>query len=284
MYTEHLRIPVGAGAQHVERVGRGGKPIVFLHGFGTCAFLWRKVAPALAESGFTALSFDLIGYGESDRPPDAAYGIEAQAEYLDLALTALRLPRALIVGQDIGALVALQLAARRPERVDRLALVSPADPADLPGPAIRALQRASARVALGANSMFGAGSLLTPLLREGVADAEHMSDLLVARYLAPYVGTNGVSHLLMLARSLELEEQDVVPLGDVKAPTMTIRGARDTSGGASLATRLIAGLESAESVRQETVPESGPLIAEDAPLQLATLIGDWANVSLASPV
>ena len=48
MYTEHLRIPVGAGAQHIERVGRGGKPIVLLHGFGTSAFF---VAESRAVAG-----------------------------------------------------------------------------------------------------------------------------------------------------------------------------------------------------------------------------------------
>ena len=216
--------------------------------------------------------------------PEAAFGIEAQAEYLDLALTALRMPRAVVVGQDIGALVALQLAARRPERVERLALVSPADPADLPGAAIRGVQRASARVVLGANSLFGAAPLLTPLLQEAVLAPANMPDLLVARYLAPYVGSDGVSHLLTLARSLELEDEGAVSLGDIKAPTLTIRGAEDGSGAAALAARLIAALEHASSVREETVVGSGRLIAEDAPLQLAALLAEWANVSPESGV
>ena len=50
VYTEHLRIPVGSGALHVERVGRAGRAVVLLHGFGTCAFLWRAVAPQLAAA------------------------------------------------------------------------------------------------------------------------------------------------------------------------------------------------------------------------------------------
>ena len=83
-----LRIPVGPGSMHVDRYGHGGTPIVLLHGFGTSCFLWRTVGPALASARHTAYGVDLFGYGESDRPFDAEFGIAAQAEYLDRALTA----------------------------------------------------------------------------------------------------------------------------------------------------------------------------------------------------
>ena len=155
MYTEHLRIPVGAGSLHVERVGRAGPAVVLLHGFGSCSFLWRAIAPRLADAGYTALSIDLMGHGESDRPIDVSYGLGAQAEYVERALTALRLSQVTLVGQDMGALVALLLAAQRPERAPKLALLEPLDPDDLPGPAIRSLQRTSALSALTANALRG---------------------------------------------------------------------------------------------------------------------------------
>lgn len=264
---------------HVERVGRGGPPVVLLHGFGTCAFLWRAVAPRLANAGYTALAFDLMGYGESDRPEDAAYGIVAQAEYVDRALTALRLPRALVVGQDIGAIVALQLAARRPERVDRLLLINPPNPADLPGPSIRAAQRAAARIALGVNGYFVTGQALTPFLRDSVADAEHMPDLLVARYMAPFVGADGLSHLLLLARSLELEDEEALQLENVKTPVLIALGEKDASVDRPMVSELAAELSVArDPTRIEVVPNAGALIAEDAPEALAGMIGDWINV------
>lgn len=280
VYIEHLRIPVGAGALHVERVGRGGPPIVLLHGFGTCAFLWRAVAPKLANAGFTALSFDLMGYGESDRPLEAGYGIVAQAEYLDRALTALRLPKAVIVGQDIGALVAVRLAARRPERVERLLLVSPAEPDDLPGASVRALQRAAARISLGAHGMLAASQVLAPLLRESSANPEQMSDLLVARYTAPYVGEDGLPHLLELARSLELEADEDLQLGDVRAPVLIALGKLDIAGKDEPVRSMASELASAgTSVREEIISGSGAFPAEDQPHQLTNLILQWINVS-----
>jgi len=285
VYIEHLRIPVGPGAVHVERVGRGGPPVVLLHGFGTCAFLWRAVAPRLANAGFTALAVDLMGYGESDRPEDAGYGIIAQAEYVDRALTALRLPKALVVGQDIGAIVALQLAARRPERVDRLLLINPPNSADLPGPSIRATQRAAARIAIGVLGYFVTGQALTPFLREAVADPAHMPDLLVARYMAPFIGSDGLSHLLLLARSLELDVEDAIQLGRVRASVLMVLGEQDETVDRTMVNAMAAALSGGEvPPRIEMVPDAGSLIAEDAPSELSRIIADWVNVSVGTRV
>src|SRR5204863_8310591 len=106
MQADLLRAPVGPGAIHVERYGHGGTAVILLHGFGTCNFLWRAVAPSITASGHTAYSVGLLGHGESDRPLDADCGIAAQAEYLDDAMTVLRDARACVVGVDIGGDVA----------------------------------------------------------------------------------------------------------------------------------------------------------------------------------
>ena len=98
---------------------------MLIHGFGTSSFLWRNIAPEIALANRTAFAIDLFGYGESDRPFDADFGIAAQAELVDRALTALRLPKATVVGVDLGGCVALRLASSRPERVERLLLINP---------------------------------------------------------------------------------------------------------------------------------------------------------------
>jgi len=53
--------------------------VLLVHGFPTSSFLWRAIAPRLAEAGHTAFAIDLLGYGESDRPLDGDYSIAAQA-------------------------------------------------------------------------------------------------------------------------------------------------------------------------------------------------------------
>lgn len=230
MYTEHLHIPVGVGTLHVERLGRGGPAVLLLHGFATSAFLWRQVAPRLASAGFTTVAIDLLGHGESDRPIDAAYTASAQADYVERALTALRLGEVAVVSQDVGALVATMLAAQRPSLVRSLLLLEPPDPDDLPGPMIRALQRGSARAALSANTLFGARPLLEPWLLERAGQPTE-PDRLVARYLASFVGPTGASELLQLASHVALLDGERRRLRDVRVDTTLWLGSAHSDAG-----------------------------------------------------
>lgn len=268
MYVEHLRIPIGSGALHVERVGRGGPPVVLLHGFGTCAFLWRRLSPALAMAGYTAIAIDLLGHGESDRPEDASYGLAAQAEYLERALAALRLSGVTVVGQDIGALVALLLAASPRTRIAGVVMLSPPDPDDLPGATIRSLQRRSARVAFNANTLFGAQPALAALLRSGVTSPERMADLLVARYLAPFVGSDGLTQLVQRATAVELSDAARSAVAKVVGPVLVIAGDTESPKPSLSWSALLP----ASNVESHCLAGVGWLVPEDAPGILRDLL------------
>jgi len=267
MQADVLRVPVGPGAVHVERYGHGGVPIVLLHGFGTCTFLWRYVAPILAEAGHTAYAIDLFGHGESDRTPDADFGIAAQAEYLDAAMTALRLARATIVGVDLGGDVALRLAATRPDRVARLVLINVPAYDELPARDIGVMQRSTARFAFKVTrGVLGATTLLQPLLEGSVALPEHMPTRLLARYLAPFAGRDGVSHLLTLGAAIRRSDIEDLDLSDVRAPTLIIRGDHDEWLSRDVANRLAADIPRATLHRIAGVAR---LIPEESPDNLA---------------
>jgi pimeloyl-ACP methyl ester carboxylesterase len=270
-----LRIPVGPGAVHVERYGHGGPGIVLLHGFGTSSFMWRTIAPRLALAKRTAFAIDLLGYGESDRPFGEDFGIAAQAEYLDRAMTALRLPRSTLVGIDVGAGVALRLAATRPERVDQLILINPLAFDELPAGDVKAMQRNTARVALTASrGVLGAAPLLSPLLEGSVADPAHMPPRLVARYLAPYVGKDGVSHLLVLGRSIRADDLEDLDLARIVAPTLIVWGDLDAWAEPSLPDRLATAIRRSRLVR---IPTSARLVPEEEPERLAELIIEFTD-------
>jgi pimeloyl-ACP methyl ester carboxylesterase len=272
-----LRIPVGPGSIHVERYGHGGAPVVLLHGFGTSSFVWRNIAPEIALANRTAFAMDLFGYGESDRPFDADFGIASQAELVDRALTALRLPKATVVGLDLGGAVALRLPSTRPERVERLFLVNPIALDEIPAGDITALQRNTARLAFRVSKgILGVAPILGELLRRSVADPARMPDKLIARYLAPYVGEEGLNHLLLLARSVDDEDMEDVELGSLRQPTQIVWGDQDPWIAPKFADRLSDTIPGSRLVH---LPGVGRLVPEEAPETLVSLLLEFIGAA-----
>lgn len=271
---DHLRIPVSPGALHAERYGFGDQPVVLLHGFGTSTFLWRSVAPALPLGKVTAWAMDLLGHGESDRPVEGDFGVAAQAACVEEAMTSLRIGRATVVGVDLGAAVALRLAATRPARVHSLVLVSPPPLGHARGEDLSELGRVAATHLFEAQrGMLGASAWLGPLLSKGVASPDAMSPMLIARYAAPFVGADGVRHLQALANAVNDSDLEDVDVRRVEARTLVLRGEHDAWCSAADATKLATSIPGAEL---RTVPMAGRLIPEDAPEALAALLGEWA--------
>ncbi len=277
MDADLLRIPVGPGSMHVERYGHGGSPVLFVHGFGTCSFLWREIGPALAMANRTAFAIDLFGYGESDRPFDAQYGIAAQSDYLDRALTALRLTKATVVGIDLGGAVAMHLAFNRPERVEKLVLINAIAFDDVPADDIKSMQRNTARYALKiSRGVLGAAPLMRELLERSVADKVNMPDALLARYLAPYVGQDGLNHLLALARSVDDEDMAEVDLGQIDRPSLIVWGDQDPFVSPKLGDRLADTIPGSRLVR---LPGTGRLVPEEAPETLSNMILEFIGAA-----
>jgi pimeloyl-ACP methyl ester carboxylesterase len=265
-----LRIPAGPGVLHVERYGHGGESVVLLHGFGTSSFLWRAVAPPIARAGHTAFAIDLLGYGESDRPLEADYSIAAQTDYVERALAALRVSRATVVGVDIGGGVAQRLAATRPDRVSRLVLINSVAFDECPGRDVRAVQRGTARHAFRvAQGVLGAAPLLKLVLEDSVANTAHMPPRLVARYLAPYVGSDGVLHLLTLARALHAADVEELDVQMIHAPTLIVWGEEDRWLDSGLAERLQQAIAGSSVVR---LPSVARLVPEEAPAALTQML------------
>jgi pimeloyl-ACP methyl ester carboxylesterase len=266
-------VPVGPGSLHVERYGHGGQPILLVHGFGTCAFVWRNIGPQIALANCTGFAVDLFGYGESDRPADGDYGIAAQAEYLDRALTALRLSRAVVVGLDLGAAIALRLAATQPERVDKLILVNPIAFDSVPADDVKALQKNTARFAFQVSrGIMGAAPLMRELLQKSVSDPARMPESLVARYMAPYVGKDGVDHLLRVSRFVNDEAMEEINLRALPQPTLVIWGDKDPWVSPKVGDQLADTIGGSKLVH---LPSAGRLVPEDAPDALSQLLLDF---------
>ena len=274
MQADELRVPVGPGAMHVERYGHGGTAVILIHGFATSSFLWRNMAPGITDAGHTAYAVDLFGHGESDRPFDADFGIAAQAEYLDAAMTALRVARGVLVGVDLGGDVALRLAATRPERVEKLVLINPPVFDELPAKDVTQLQRNTAKFAFRTTrGILGAAPLIEAVLKKSVSDPEKfMPTKLIARYLAPFVGKDGTNHLLALASSISAEDLEDVDLRSIHVPALVLWGEEDAFVEGRVAEKLTNALPDGRLVR---MPGVGRLLPEENPDRLVELLLDF---------
>jgi pimeloyl-ACP methyl ester carboxylesterase len=106
----------------------GGRPFdakrpaaVFLHGAGMDHTVWTLQARYFAHHGCAVLALDLPGHGRSEGP--APSSIETYAEWLARLLDSAGVGSAALVGHSMGALVALEAAARAPARTRALALL-----------------------------------------------------------------------------------------------------------------------------------------------------------------
>jgi pimeloyl-ACP methyl ester carboxylesterase len=104
-----------------------GKPaILFVHGAGLDHSWWGLQSRYFGYHGWNVLACDLPGHGRSAGPPIGT--INGLADWLIRLMDAAKLPAASIVGHSMGSLVALESAARYPERVERMALLGTAFP------------------------------------------------------------------------------------------------------------------------------------------------------------
>ena len=107
-----------AASLHATEQGRG-PPVVLLPGLGGTTRYWDGGLEPLRRIAHV-VRIDLLGFGDSPKPW-RAYTVERHVGAL-LAATA-HLPPMTLVGHSLGAALALMLAARAPERVERLILL-----------------------------------------------------------------------------------------------------------------------------------------------------------------
>jgi pimeloyl-ACP methyl ester carboxylesterase len=102
--------------------GGSGAPVVLVHGLGSRAEDWANLMPLLKQAGFHVYAIDLLGYGRSARPGDAAYSIPEEAQYVEDFLAQKKLNKVSLVGWSMGGWVAMRVALDQPESIGRLVL------------------------------------------------------------------------------------------------------------------------------------------------------------------
>ncbi|BCJ37301.1 hypothetical protein Athai_48040 [Actinocatenispora thailandica] len=124
-----MKIPVPGGQLTVRVWGEGPRTVLALHGITANHLAWQPVADRL-PAGIRLVAPDLRGRGDSPLP--GPYGMATHADDAVAVLDALGVGSATVAGHSMGGFVALVLADRHPERVDRLVLVDGGPPLPMP--------------------------------------------------------------------------------------------------------------------------------------------------------
>jgi pimeloyl-ACP methyl ester carboxylesterase len=123
-WRQHQRwVTVRSGQVNAIEMGEG-HPLVFVHGLGGSWHNWLEQLAVFARE-HRVVAFDLPGFGAS---PMHAHEISVPGYVVvvEELLDALAIDRATVVGNSMGGLISAELALAAPERVARLALISPA--------------------------------------------------------------------------------------------------------------------------------------------------------------
>jgi len=118
-----MDITVDGAVAHVDE-GAGADPqapaVLLVHGAGQAGVVWADQVAALAGAGRRPLAVDLPGHGRSQGTPPAS--IADGADWCLRLLDSLAIEAAAVAGFSMGALMALEMAVRAPDRVRSLAL------------------------------------------------------------------------------------------------------------------------------------------------------------------
>ena len=121
------RFAVVNGVRLHYLVAGKGDPVLLLHGYAENSHMWRPLMGQLAKN-HTLIAPDLRGFGQSSKPM-TGYDKKTMAQDIHALALSLGYHREIVVGHDIGLMVAYAYAAQYPNEVDRIVLMD----AFLPG-------------------------------------------------------------------------------------------------------------------------------------------------------
>jgi haloalkane dehalogenase len=203
--------------------------VLFIHGMPTSGQLWTRIIEKL-RGQFTCLAVDLPGLGKTPQIPYGPKPLEALADRIEQLRVEHGIAKWHVVGHDAGAAVAVHYAFRFQERVDHLALLSPAVFPELkPFQPFRILRTPIL------------GELLAPVvsaifwriaLRYALEEQRAELRSVVRDFQAPFSGPWGAWRLMSVLRwGKPAEVLAAVPemLPQLLMPTLIFQGSRDTA-------------------------------------------------------
>ncbi|MDA8110279.1 MAG: alpha/beta hydrolase [Betaproteobacteria bacterium] len=240
---ENERAQSGDLSIHYRRLGRPGRtPVVFVHGLSYFSYDWLDAAQSLGDER-ECVCMDMRGFGDSDWSPAKDYSVPAMARDVVNLLAHLGWQRAVLCGHSMGGRSTAYAAAKAPQRVAGLVLVD-YSPENAPAGSRRVAQTVANAPEVFASvdeamRYFG----IDPHSAHGRAKRERFE-----AYLKPVSGGLAVKRdphfRAQFRRIIETGERPALGvdmwqvLGEVRCPTLALRGLRSDMFAAETVARM----------------------------------------------
>ncbi|KAA0981618.1 alpha/beta fold hydrolase [Pseudomonas sp. ANT_J28] len=266
-------IPIEGVTLHV-RVGGKGPAVVLLHGFGDTGDMWAPLAADLAKD-HTVVVPDLRGMGLSSIP-DSGYDKKTQAGDIRALLAALGIEHSVVIGHDIGTMVAFAYATRYPQLTDRLVVMD----APVPGiPPWNDIVRSpmlwhfdfggpdAERLVAGRERIY-----LDRFWNEFAGDPTKVDEATRQHYAKLYARPGAMHAAFAQFRSIRQDavDNEASMATRLTMPVLAVGGEKSFAEDEAIVMR-----NAADTVTQVVIPGAGHWLMEEAPTQTIRAIRDF---------
>ncbi len=207
-----------------------GPPVILIHGFGGSMWQWEHQQEALARR-YRVITIDMLGSGLSDKPEidySPAFLLNSFTEFMD----SLGIQQATLIGNSMGAGVAMGMALTHPDRVAKLVLVSgfPAKVREsIASPSYKGFVNTPPPIWLARLGMWVAGRWTTKrILTEIIHDPQQITPLIIERSYQNRQDPRFLHPLYSQINHLQEWEEHFAPrLEEITHPTLIIWGEKD---------------------------------------------------------
>jgi pimeloyl-ACP methyl ester carboxylesterase len=207
-----------------------GPPVILIHGFGGSMWQWEHQQHALSQH-FRVLTLDLPGAGLSDKP-EIDYRPDQMLDFFLGFMDAVEIPQATLVGNSMGAGLAIGMALTHPTHVVKLVLIDglPQHVMEkLTSPSVKRALETSAPswlVSFG-NWLFG-GLMIESVLQEIVHDPALLTPAVIERSNRNRQRPGLIKPIMTVRENLPLWESGFATrINEITHPTLVIWGEED---------------------------------------------------------
>ncbi|MEJ2866085.1 alpha/beta fold hydrolase [Actinomycetospora flava] len=251
-----------------------GDPVVFVHGTPSYSHEWRHVVPHVEAAGHRVITYDLLGYGDSERPLDRDTSVGAQTDLLLALLDELGVENPTLITHDIGGAIGQRVAVLHPGRIRRLMLIDTVSYDSWPSATWQEIIRARLD-SYASMSAADFEAMLTRQLTMTVADEAVMTGDDLRAFLAPHrtaVGRTSFFEHQVRHYDARYTREISDRLGEIAIPVRIVWGREDRWQPVSYAEKLAADIPGALLV---VLDGAGHFLMEDDPVRLTREVLDF---------